>query len=140
MDEQITQLDRRLTSVEVEVASLVAEGAATRSQYATKEDLAKLEARVAIIQSNYATKEDLAALDNKLSGKIASLEGKVSGDIAALDRKVSGDIAALDSKQSGEISALRLQVAELEIRMVRWLVATGIAISSVVVAALKLWP
>ncbi|MYN18343.1 hypothetical protein GTP81_16450 [Rugamonas sp. FT107W] len=129
MDEQITQLDRRLTSVEVEVASLVAEGAATRSQYATKEDLAKLEARVAIIQSNYVTKEDLAALDNKLSGKIASLEGKVSGDIAALD-----------SKQSGEISALRLQVAELELRMVRWLVATGIAISSVVVAALKLWP
>ncbi|OEZ54644.1 MULTISPECIES: hypothetical protein [unclassified Duganella] len=129
MDEQITQLDRRLTSVEVEVASLAAESAAARSQYATKEDLAKVEARLIVIQSNYVTKEDLAALDNKLSGKIASLDGKVSADIAAMD-----------SKQSAELSALRLQVAELELRMVRWLVATTIATSGVVIAAIKAWP
>ncbi|MES2164585.1 MAG: hypothetical protein V4476_25815 [Pseudomonadota bacterium] len=107
MDEQITQLDRRLTSVEVELASLAAEGAATRSQYATKEDLAKLEARVVAIQSNYVTKEDLAALDSKLSGYIADV---------------------------------RLQIAELELRLVRWLIATVITTSGVVVAAVKLWP
>ncbi len=129
MDEQITQLDRRLTSVEVEVASLVAEGAATRSQYATKEDLAKLDARVAIIQANYATKEDLAALDYKLSVRIGVSEAKISGDIAALD-----------CKQSADIASLRLQLAELELRLVRWLIATVITTSGVVVAAVKLWP
>ena len=118
MDEQITQLDRRLTSVEVEVASLAAGASVARSQYATKEDLAKVDARVAVIQSNYVTKEDLAALDNKLSGKVA----------------------ALDSKVSSEIAALRLQVSELEIRMMRWSLATIITVSGVVVAVVKVWP
>ncbi|GJI92906.1 hypothetical protein [Duganella hordei] len=128
MDEQITQLDRRLTSVEVEVASLAAEASVARSQYATKEDLAKLDARVAVIQSNYVTKEDLATLDNKLSGKIAAMDGKLSGDIAALD-----------SKLSSEIAALRLQVSELENRMMRWSLATIITVSGVVVAVVKVW-
>ncbi|RFP14083.1 hypothetical protein D0T25_22405 [Duganella sp. BJB488] len=129
MDEQITQLDRRLTSVEKEVTVLAAETASMLPRYATKEDLAKLDARVAIIQSNYATKEDLAALDHKLSARIGVAE-----------IKLSGDIAALDCKQSADIASLRLQLAELELRLVRWLIATVITTSGVVVAAVKLWP
>jgi len=129
MDEQITQLDRRLTSVEVEVASLAAQASSTRAHYATKEDVAKLDARVSIIQSNYATREGLANLDNKLSGQIAAMHGKLSGDIAELD-----------SKLSSEIAALKLQVSELENRMMRWSLATIITISGVVVAVVKVWP
>ena len=129
MDEHITQLERRLTTVEVEVASLAAETSATRAHYATKEDVAKLDARVSIIQSNYATKEDLAHLDNKLSGQMSAMHGTLSGDIAAVDRKLSGEIAAL-----------KLQVSELEIRMMRWSLATIITVSGVVVAVVKVWP
>jgi|GEM_PF-6000159 len=129
MDEQITQLDRRLTSVEKEVVVLAADTASMLPRYATKEDLARLDARVAIIQANYVTKEDLAALDYKLSARIGMAE-----------TKLSGDIAALGCKQSADIASLRLQLAELELRLVRWLIATVITTSGVVIAAVKLWP
>jgi hypothetical protein len=83
MDDQITQLDRRLISVEKDVAILTAESEHARLHYATKEDLARVEGRVAVIQSNYATKEDVAelrteigAVELRLTTKIADLEGK----------------------------------------------------------------
>jgi hypothetical protein len=53
MDDQITQLDRRLSTVERDVAVLAADAASARPHYATKEDigdlklyLAKLEVRM----------------------------------------------------------------------------------------------
>lgn len=64
MDDQITQLDRRLTAVERDVAAFTAEA---RAHHATREDLARIEERIAAIQSNYATKADLAALECKFS-------------------------------------------------------------------------
>ncbi|NVD71958.1 hypothetical protein HUX88_15560 [Duganella sp. BJB1802] len=116
MDEQITQLDRRLTSVEREVAVLAADTASMLPRYATKEDLAKVEARLAIIQSNYATKEDLIRLEAKVSAIQANYATK------------------------GDIADLKLYLAKLETRMTVWAVAAFISISSVVVAAVKLWP
>lgn len=84
MDEQITQLDRRLISVEKDVTTLTAEVVHARLHYATKEDLTRVEGRVAVIQSNYATKEDVAELrteivasELRLSTKIADLQGKI---------------------------------------------------------------
>lgn len=62
MDEQITQLDRRLSSVEREVAVLAAGTASMHPHYATKEDLARLDAKLSAIQANYATKDDIADL------------------------------------------------------------------------------
>lgn len=67
MDEQIVELDKRLVSVEKDVATLKAGAAFVREHYVTKEDFARLEGRVAVIQSNYATKADLAALECKFS-------------------------------------------------------------------------
>ncbi|MBV6322949.1 hypothetical protein [Duganella violaceipulchra] len=90
MDEQITQLDRRLTSVEKEVAALAADTASIRPHYATKEDFAKLEAKVSIIQSNYATKEDIA--DLKLY--LAKLETRMTLWAIAAFISISGVVVA----------------------------------------------
>ena len=67
MDEQNVELDKRLISVEKDIATLKAETALAREHYATKEDFARLEGRVAVIQSNYATKEDIANLYTKMT-------------------------------------------------------------------------
>jgi hypothetical protein len=67
MDGQIVELDRRLISVEKDVAALKAEAAFAREQFVTRQDFARLEERVAAIQANYSTKADLAALEIKFS-------------------------------------------------------------------------
>ncbi|HEX7984326.1 MAG TPA: hypothetical protein VF616_12490 [Duganella sp.] len=77
MDEQIVELDKRLTAVEKDVATLKAEAAFARAHYVTKQDFARLEERVAAIQSNYATKADLAALEHKLECKLSQLESRM---------------------------------------------------------------
>ncbi len=147
MDEQITQLDRRLTSVEVEVAALAAEASATRVQFVTREDMAKLDGRVAIIQSNYTTKEDLALLEKRVA--IIQSNYATKEDLALLEKRVAiiqsnyvtkEDLAAVDKKLCIEIAALRLQISELEKRMMRWSLATIITVSGVVVGVVKIWP
>ena len=107
MDEQITQLDRRLSAVEREVTVLAADAASARPHYATREDVARLDARVAVIQSNYVVKEDILSLDLKLSGQIADL---------------------------------KLYLAKLEVRMMRWTAGMVVAACSVMTAILKIWP
>ncbi|MYM87396.1 hypothetical protein GTP91_09415 [Rugamonas sp. FT82W] len=136
MDEQITQLDRRLTSVEKEVAVLVADTASTLPRHATKEDVAKVEIRVSVIQSNYATKEDLVKLEAKVSAFQSIFATK--DDLAKLEAKVSAIQANYATK--GDIADLKLYLAKLETRMTVWAVAAFVSISSVVVSVVKLWP
>ena len=118
MDEQITQLDRRLTAVERDVAAFTAEA---RAHYATKEDLARLEARVAVIQSNYATKEDIA----KLRTEIQALEARLSAQIAASDNRIAG---------------LESRLLKSENRMMRWSLGMMVALTSIFTAVVKLVP
>ncbi|MEO5932523.1 MAG: hypothetical protein ABIQ08_03090 [Duganella sp.] len=81
MDEQIVELDKRLTAVEKDVAALKAEAAFARAHFVTKQDFARLEERVAAIQANYATKEGvaggLAALEAKIMCKLSQLESRM---------------------------------------------------------------
>ncbi len=64
MDDQTTQLDKRLAAVEKDTAVIKATLAA--QSYVTKEDFVRLEGRVMVIQSNYSTKEDLARIDARI--------------------------------------------------------------------------
>lgn len=114
MDDQITQLDRRLISVEKDVATLTAESEHARLHYATKEDLTRVEGRVAVIQSNYATKEDVAELRT---------------EIVASELRLSAKIADLEGK-----------VLSMESRYLRWTVGTVIAVAGVVLAIVRTFP
>lgn len=115
MDDQITQLDRRLTAVERDVAAFTAEA---RAHYATKEDLARLEARIAVIQSNYATTQDISNLRSDSEASIQALEVRLIAQIAALECKILG----------------------MESRYLRWTVGTVIAVAGIVLAIVRTFP
>ena len=114
MDEQITQLDRRLISVEKDVATLTAEVSFARDHYATKEDVVRLEGRVAVIQSNYATKENVAELRTELG---------------AAELRLTIKIADLESK-----------VLAMGNRHLRWTVGAIVAVAGVVLAIVRTFP
>ena len=118
MDEQITQLDRRLTAVEKDVAVFTAEA---RAHYATKDDLSRLDARVAAIQSNYATKEDIADLRTELK---------------ATEARLGAQIAASDNR----IAALENRLLKGENRMMRWTLGMMVTLTSIFTAVVKLVP
>jgi hypothetical protein len=111
MDDQITQLDRRLTVVERDVTAFTAEA---RAHYATKEDVARLDGRVAVIQSNYATKEDV---------------GELRTEVGAAELRLSTKIADLEGK-----------VLTMENRHLRWTVGAIIAVAGVVLAIVRTFP
>jgi hypothetical protein len=55
-------MEVRFEAIEHDLATVKADVAAIRSNYATKEELAVVRADVAAIRSNYATKEELAVV------------------------------------------------------------------------------
>ena len=116
MDEQITQLDRRLSSVEKDVATLTAEVEHARTHYATKEDVAEL--HTAIVAS----------------------ELRLSTQNAALDSKASAQVAALDSRLSAQIVALERTILAMENRHLRWTVGTVVAVAGIVLAIVRASP
>lgn len=77
MDEKIVELDKRLTAVEKDVATLKVAAAFVREHFVTKQDFARLEERVASIQANYATKDALTALEAKIMCKLSQLESRM---------------------------------------------------------------
>ncbi|HWW70603.1 MAG TPA: hypothetical protein VN089_11730 [Duganella sp.] len=71
MDEKVFELDKRLISVEKDVAMLRAEASHVREHYATKEDFARLEGRVTAMQA------ELKALEARLESKFSQLESRM---------------------------------------------------------------
>jgi hypothetical protein len=116
MDEQITQLDKRLTVVEKNVSMLTAQTEKEHLHYATKEDVAAV--RIEIVESEL-----------KLTTQIATVDSKLSAQIAALDSKLSAHIAALESK-----------IFQMELRYVRWTVGTVITVAGIVLAIVRTFP
>lgn len=114
MDDQITPIDKRLTSVEKAAATLSAEVSFARDHYATKEDVVRLEGRVAVIQSNYATKENVAELRTELG---------------AAELRLTIKIADLESK-----------VLAMGNRLLRWAVGSIVAVAGVVLAIVRTFP
>jgi chromosome segregation ATPase len=138
MDEEITQLDRRLTAVEKDVAMLTAEVKHAQQHYATKEDAAEL--REEIVASELRLTTQIAAVDSKLTAQITAVDSKLSAQIAAVDSKLSAQIAALDSRLSAQIAALEGKILSMENRYVRWTIGTVIAVAGVVLAIVRTFP
>ena len=116
MDEQITQLDKRLTVVEKDVSMLTAQAEKEQMHYATKEDMAQL--RTEIVAS----------------------ELRLTTQIAAVDIKLTSQIAAVDSKLSAQIAALEGKIFQMESRYVRWTVGTVVTVAGVVLAIVRTFP
>jgi hypothetical protein len=127
MDDQITQLDKRLTAVEKDVAMVTAEAKHAYQHYVTKEAAAGL-------------REEIVASELRLTTQIAAVDSKLSAQIAAVDSKLSAQIAALDSKVSAQIAALEGKILGMENRYLRWTIGTVIAVAGVVLAIVRTFP
>ena len=73
---------------------------------------------------------------NRLGNLIMSVEISVGPPVLTINNGNTFMVTEL----SGEIAALRLQISEVEKRMMHWSLATIVAISSVVVGVVKIWP
>lgn len=80
---------------------------------------------------NVATKPDIAELRTELKQDIAELRTELKQDIAELRAELKQDIANLHQ----EIDSLRVEMAALESRMLRWMGA-GFAATIAVLAAM----
>lgn len=135
MDHDIAQFEKRLTSVESELACLRSEPQLVHCNSASKGDLLRMENRLLLLQERAASKEDLRATEKTLRDHTAEVALRLTKQISDMETR----IPALELKLSAEIGALRLHMAALELRILRWLVATVISTSGIVVAVLKLW-
>ena len=96
---------------------------------ATKDDIAALER---------ATKDDLRTEIAALGSAMKALEHAMKTDMAALERTMKADLTALERAMKALERAakadLRVEIAALELRLVKWIVGTGLAVAGLVVA------
>ena len=85
-----------------------------------------------------ATKEDLRTEITVLKGAMKTLEHTMKTDMAALERTMKADVTALEGAMKAlerTVKAdLRAEVAALELRLVKWIVGTGVAGAGLVIA------
>ena len=118
---------------------------------ATKDDL---RAEVAVLNGAIkalegAMKADHAALKDAMKADRAALEGAMKADHAALEGAMKADRAALEDAMKADRAALEgamkaleratkadlcAEIAALELRLVKWIVGTGLAVAGLVVA------
>ncbi len=82
-----------------------------------------------------------AQLDSKMDANHAQLDSKMDANHAQLDSKMDTNHAQLDSKMEKGFSEVRVEAAEVrtevksaQLTVTRWIIATGISISSLLIA------
>jgi DNA-binding FrmR family transcriptional regulator len=131
------QVLQRLGTVESSVSAIRAEVsgvAANIPHLATKEDLKKVEGQVcgiAAVIPHLATKEDLKKVEgqvNAIAAVIPHLATK--GDVGLLQAAISG--------VEGKISGVEGKISGMETRIIKWIIATSIAIAALAFTIAKL--
>jgi len=100
-------------------------GAIKALEGAMKADHAVMKADHAALEG--AMKADHAALEGAMKADRAALEGAMKADRAALE----GAMKALERATKADLCA---EIAALELRLVKWIVGTGLAVAGLVVA------
>ena len=149
MDEQITQLDKRLTVVEKDVSMLTTQLEREHLHYATKEDIAGIRTEIITSELRLTTQiaaadikltKQIADVDVKLSSQIADMDSKFSSQISDVDSKLSAQIADVDRKLSVQVAALESKIFQMESRFIRWTVGTVVTVAGVVLAIVRIFP
>jgi hypothetical protein len=88
------------------------------------------------------TKADLdaavARLEAKIGGEVTRLDHKIDAAVTRLDHKIDAAVARLDHKIDTAVARLETKMAELEARMLRYMVGQTLAIGGIVFALLRL--
>ena len=75
--------------------------------------------------------------DHVTSDQFKAGLAEIRTEIAALDTRLSTQIANLDTRLSTQIAAVRTEVANLETRLIRWMVGTVLATGGLTFAILR---
>jgi predicted nucleic acid-binding Zn-ribbon protein len=87
--------------------------------------------------ANLVTKKELSDLKGELKGEIKDLRGELKGEIKDLRGELKGEIKDLRGELKGEIKDLRTEMASMEAKIIKWIIATGLATAGLAFAAAK---
>ena len=141
MDVQSTQFDshrfvKRLTNAGLpeEVAEILADEHTkliVPKDIATKGDVGKVETGLEVVRGEMATKGDVGALETRVGALEAGFE-VVKGEMATkadLHREIAASEARMEQR-------LRAAISEAKVSLVKWMVATMLVFSGILVGAM----
>ena len=141
MDVQSTQFDshrfvKRLTNAGLpeEVAEILADEHTkliVPKDIATKGDVGKVEAGLEVVRGEMATKGDVGALETRVGALEAGFE-IVRGEMATkgdLHREIAASEARMEQR-------LRAAISEAKVSLIKWMVATMLVFSGILVGAM----
>ena len=130
------------------VARALTEADLTPAQADAITDAVRLAAEhdaAAIDIETLATKADVAGVEAALKSDVAAVEVALKSDVAAVKSDVAAvqaNVAAVEVALKSDVAALearmRADMAALELRLVKWIVGTGVGVAGLVIAALRL--
>ena len=83
--------------------------------------------RLAAEHGDHVTSDQFTAGLAEVRTEIAALDTRLSTQIANLDTRLSTQIANLDTRLSTQNAEARTEIANLETRLIRWMVGTVLA-------------
>ena len=96
----------------------------------TEADLTPAQADAITDAVRLAAEHDAAAVDVETLATKSDVAA-VKSDLAAVEAALKSDVAAVEA-------CVRADVAALELRLIKWMVGTGVGVAGLVVAALRL--
>jgi hypothetical protein len=105
---------------------------------ATKDEL---HSEIALVRSDMGAMEDrlrgeMAAMEERLEGKIDSVEERLNGKISL----VRADMGAMEERLRGEIAVVRTDMADMQVKLMRYMTTLVLGSGGVIIAAMKLLP
>jgi predicted nucleic acid-binding Zn-ribbon protein len=99
-------------------------------------DISVLKADVSELKFN--VREIFTAIANLVTKKeLSDLKGELKGEIKDLRGELKGEIKDLRGELKGEIKDLRTEMASMEAKIIKWIIATGLATAGLAFAAAK---
>lgn len=94
--------------------------------------------QVNLLNGNLATKYDLAEVDARLQTKIAELDIRLQTKMTELDSRLQTKMAEVEARLTEVNLLTRQSIAELETRLLKWMVGLLIAQTGIVVTLNKI--
>ena len=93
--------------------------------------------RQAVEQSDHVTSDQFKAGLAEVQTQIANLDRRLSTEIAEMRAEQRAEIAETRAEQRTEIAAVRTEIANLETRLIRWMVGTVTATATLTFGILR---
>ena len=93
--------------------------------------------RLAAEHSDHVTSDQFTAGLAEVRTEIAALDTRLSTQIANLDTRLSTQNANLDTRLSTQNAEARTEIANLETRLIRWMVGTVLATGALTFGVLR---